>query len=188
MALWGNVDQAADKPKYLSTADKNATVGVDVAEAKDSTNIAKGINSPGWVKYTTYTDAQGNTRNKSEVIVAMSSISGDNDTINPDPVITIDTQPIGLIVTDPATATFSVVASTNKDPATLSYQWQVSTDGGSSWANTVDADGTDATLTVVSTDAEYADNNQFRVVVSTTGATDVTSNEVTLIVNPPIGG
>lgn len=80
MALWGNVDQAADKPKYLSAADKIKTVGVDVAEATTSANIAKGINTPGWVKYTTYTDGQGNTRNKSEVLVAMSSISGDNPT------------------------------------------------------------------------------------------------------------
>lgn len=178
MALWGNEDKAADKPKYLSTADKNATVGVDVAEAKDSTNIAKGINTPGWVKYTTYTDANGATRNKSEVIVAMSSITGDNDTIDPDPVITIDTQPTAASVTSPADVVFTVAASTNKDPVTLSYNWEVSTDGGSTWADTVDADGSAATLTVVSTDAEYLTGNQFRVTVSATGATPVTSNAV----------
>lgn len=178
MALWGNVDQAADKPKYLSTADKNATVGVDVAEAKVTANIAKGINTPGWVKYTTYTDANGATRNKSEVIVAMSSITGDNDTIDTDPVITIGTQPANASVTSPADVVFTVAATTNKDPVTLSYNWEVSTDSGSTWADTVDADGTGATLTVISTDAEYVTGNEFRVTVSATGATSVTSNAV----------
>ena len=78
MALWGNQDQAADKPKYLNTADKAATVGVDVAEAQTSANVNKGINTPGWVQYSTYTDGQGNTRHKSEVLVAMSSMTGDD--------------------------------------------------------------------------------------------------------------
>ena len=178
MALWGKTDTANDKPKYLSAADKAATVGVDVAEATTAANIAKGINKPGWVKYTTYTDGQGNTRHKAETLVAFSSMTGDNDTIDPDPVITIDTQPIAASVTSPADVVFTVAASTDRDPVTLSYQWQVSTDSGSSWADTVDADGTDATLTVISTDAEYVTGNEFRVVVSATGATDVTSNAV----------
>ena len=34
---------------------------------------SKGINTPGWTRYNTYTDAQGNTRNKVEVLVASSS-------------------------------------------------------------------------------------------------------------------
>jgi hypothetical protein len=178
MALWGKIDQEADKPKYLNAADKAATVGVDVAEATTAANIAKGINKPGWVKYTTYTDAQGSTRHKAETLVAFSSMTGDNDTIDPDPVITIGTQPVAASVTSPADVVFTVAASTNKDPVTLSYQWQVSTDSGSTWADTVDADGTGATLTVISTDAEYVDANEFRVIVSATGAADVTSDEV----------
>jgi hypothetical protein len=47
--------------------------GVNVTEAGVASNIAKGLNTPGWVRYNTYTDAQGNTRNKSEVLVASSS-------------------------------------------------------------------------------------------------------------------
>lgn len=172
MALWGKIDQDADKPKYLSTADKNATVGVDVSEATTSANIAKGINTPGWVKYTTYTDTNGATRNKSEVIVAMSSITGDNDTILPLATISADTQPTSVSVTSPADVVFTIVASTNRDPVALTYQWQVSTDGGNTWADTVDADGTAATLTVVSTDAEYVDGNKFRVIVDSDAATE----------------
>ena len=184
MALWGNVDQAADKPKYLSTADKNATVGVDVAEAKDSTNIAKGINTPGWVKYTTYTDAQGSTRNKSEVIVAMSSISGDNDTIDPDPVITIGTQPQNVSASDGATATFSVVATATRS-ATLSYLWQVSVDSGSTWNTASGAAATNSSFTIDPVEAAM-DGHQYRVIVSATGATPVTSNVATLTVNSSV--
>lgn len=72
MALWGKLDNAGSKPKYLNTADKAVTFGVDTTEAQVASNKAKGLNTPGWVRYTTYTDAQGRTRNKSEVLVAMS--------------------------------------------------------------------------------------------------------------------
>ena len=181
MALWGKVDQAADKPKYLNTADKAATVGVDVAEATTPANINKGINSPGWVKYSTYTDGQGATRHKSEVLVAFSSMSGEasDDSVAVDPVITIGTQPVAASVTSPAAATFTVVATVNNG-ATPTYQWQVSTDSGSSWSNISGA--TAATLTVEDSDAEYVDANEFRVVVSSTTAADVTSNAVALTV------
>lgn len=77
MSLWAMTDDAAGKPKYLNTADKAATVGVDATEASVAANKAKGITTPGWTKYTTYTDAQGNTRHKAESLVAAGSMSGD---------------------------------------------------------------------------------------------------------------
>ena len=99
MALWNKVDNEAGKPKYLSdtlvnsqtVSDKDATLGVDVSEATTAANIAKGIKTAGWTQYRTYTDAQGITRHKSEVLVAFGGnfTGGDNDTIDPDPVITI---------------------------------------------------------------------------------------------------
>ena len=49
--------------------------GVNVTEAGVAENRAKGIKTPGWTRYTTYTDAQGNTRNKVEVLVAGSASS-----------------------------------------------------------------------------------------------------------------
>lgn len=87
MALWNNVDDEASKPKYLSdtlrndqtVSDKDATYGVDTGSPRyeAQVNRDKGINTPGWVQYRTYTDAQGNTRHKAETLVAMSSITGD---------------------------------------------------------------------------------------------------------------
>jgi len=68
---------ANEQPSHLADADLAKVYGVDATEATIASNRAKGLNTPGWVKYTTYTDAQNTTRHKSEVLVAMSSISGD---------------------------------------------------------------------------------------------------------------
>jgi hypothetical protein len=79
MALWGNTDVAGSKPKFLTATEKTATAGVSSAEAAVVANKAKGAAHAGWVAYTTYTDAQGVVRKKAEVLVAMSSITGDNN-------------------------------------------------------------------------------------------------------------
>ena len=77
MSLWTNVDNTAGKPKNLKGTEKDSVYGVSLSEAEVASNRAKGIKTPGWVKYTTYTDAQGNTRNKSEVLVALNNMTGD---------------------------------------------------------------------------------------------------------------
>lgn len=180
MALWGKTDTAGSKPKYLNTTDKAATVGVSVEEAQTAANIAKGINTPGWVKTLTYTDAQGNVRNKNETLVALSSISGDADSLPPVPVITIGTQPVDVTVTEGATAEFSVAATATRS-AVLSYQWQKQEGGAGEWANITDA--TAATYTTPVTVLADDNGDKYRVVVSATlGATPVTSNAVTLTV------
>lgn len=45
MSLWGNVDNANNKPKFANTAD---VTGMTVAEAQANTGVA----NPGWVKVT----------------------------------------------------------------------------------------------------------------------------------------
>lgn len=80
MALWGNVDSAANKPKNLTTAQKTAVAGISEAEAQVQGNKDKGVAHAGWVTNNTYTDSSGRTRNKTEVLVAMSSITGDDNT------------------------------------------------------------------------------------------------------------
>lgn len=190
MALWGKTDVEGSKPKYLSdtlrngqsVSDLDATSGVSVAEATNATNKGKGINTPGWVQYRTYTDAQGNTRNKSEVLVAMSGITGDNDNLPPAPVITIGTQPANVTVdlsdSETDTATFSVVATTTD--GTLSYQWQKQEGGAGAWSNIVGATSASYTTGVLT----VADDNtdKYRVVVSVTNGTPVTSSAATLTV------
>lgn len=179
MALWSNTDADASKPKYLNTADKSATSGVSVTEAQQSVNIAKGINTPGWVKYTTYTDAQGNTRNKAEVLVAMASITGDSATDTIAPELTITVQPANQSVTAPATATFSVTA-TRTGTGTITYQWQKQEGGAGAWADVTGA--TSASYTTGATDALTDNGDAYRVVVSVAGADSKTSTAATLTV------
>ena len=71
MALWGKTDEAASVPKYLSEADQDKAYFVDTTEAAVVANKAKGLGTAGWNLYSTYTDANGNTRHRSETLVAM---------------------------------------------------------------------------------------------------------------------
>ena len=93
MALWSNTDAALSKPKYLTAAEKTSTAGISIEEAAVTANKVKGVAHAGWVRNQTYTDAQGNTRNKTEVLVAMGSmvqaggdLDADDTTIGIDPV------------------------------------------------------------------------------------------------------
>jgi len=93
---------------------------------------------------------------------------------NQAPVIT--TQPVSQTVTAGQNATFSVVATGTPAPT---YQWQESTDGGSTFTNISGATGT----TLTRSNATVTMNNfRYRVIV-TNVAGSVTSNAVTLTVN-----
>ena len=187
MTLWSNVDNEAGKPKYLSdslvndqtVSDLDSTVGVDAAEVA---NVPSAQHS-GWVKTTEGSGGRAG-RVFSETLVAMGSLTGDNDTIAPE--ITISGQPTNQSVTAPAAATFTVTA-TKTGAGTLTYQWQVQQEGAGAWANV--AFGTGATTNTFSTGstatgdgAGATDGDKFRCVVSLTGAESVTSNAVTLTV------
>lgn len=53
---------------------------VDITEANVASNRAKGLKSPGWWKYSTYTDNEGETRHRAELLVALpvtSAVAGD---------------------------------------------------------------------------------------------------------------
>lgn len=61
---------AAASAIYHGAAYNNGTIYfVDRDEAQVASNKAKGLTSPGWWLYTTYTDANGNTRHKAEHLV-----------------------------------------------------------------------------------------------------------------------
>ena len=173
MPLWSNTDNEAGKPKYLSATDKSVTLGVSADEAVN----VNGTHA-GWVLSKAGSGGRSG-RTIRETLVAMGSMTGDNDIVDPDPVITIGTQPQAASVTSPAAATFTVVSTITRN-AVASFQWAVSTDSGSTFTNVAGA--TSATLTVSDGDAEYVTGNQFRVTVSATGATSVTSNEVSLTI------
>ena len=95
--------------------------------------------------------------------------------------INITTQPQGTTGAVGGTRTFNVVATTSdNDAGDITYQWQISNTGGASWSNvSAGTGGTTATYVTPTLDATY-DANQFRCVLSCTGATQIASNAVTL--------
>lgn len=162
---------------------------VDNSEAQQAENRVKGLKSPGWWLYSTYTDTNSVVRHKAELLVAMSvtaTDSGDasDDAVLVDRTITIGTAPVAASVTAPAAASFVVVA-TASPTASLTYQWQKSTtSGGSVYANLSNAGVytgvTTATLAI--SDSTGLNGYKYRVIVSSSGATSVTTTGVALTV------
>ena len=104
---------------------------------------------------------------------------------------TFTTQPSNQTVTAPNTASFSAVYT----GTIAGHQWQVSTNGGSSWSNVSDGSGqsggsgTGGTLTYTTTATAVSTGNhrngyQYRCVLNPSG-TPVNSNAATLTVNAP---
>ncbi|HMU44708.1 MAG TPA: T9SS type A sorting domain-containing protein [Chitinophagaceae bacterium] len=96
-------------------------------------------------------------------------------TVNTFPQIT--TQPQNSTICEGGGTTFSVAATTGV--GTLSYQWQVSTDGGATYTNISGATSTSLALTQITA---AATGYRYRVVV-TAGCGSVTSNGAILTVN-----
>ena len=93
MSLWGNTDTSGDEPKFGAglNANSSATIevyGVDATEQGVATAAGSSYAPAhaGWVAIQTYTDMHGNSRVKTETLVAMGSLTGDqnDDTILPD--------------------------------------------------------------------------------------------------------
>ena len=100
-------------------------------------------------------------------------------TVNPDVNPSITTQPTGLTVTAPATATFTVVATGGPVPT---YQWQQEVSGASNY--TAISGATNASYTTPATTTTNSGTN-YECVVSNLAGT-VTSSAATLSVNPAI--
>ena len=94
-------------------------------------------------------------------------------------VISIQTQPNSTAVIEGATGTFTIVASITSD--IITYQWQISTNGGLDWSNINGANGT--SYTTPNTVFPTTPSEQFRCVLTNSNATTVTSNAATLTVN-----
>lgn len=180
MSIWGSTDQANNKPKFLTTAEATATVGVSVSEANLQNNRAAGLKTPGWTQVMSYTDAQGNQRTKTNVLVALKGgLTADaaDDVIVSDRTITITTQPQSVSVAAGSTAVFSVVASVV--PATAAtYQWQKQESGTRTWSNIVDA--TAASYTTGALTVADDSGDKYRVMIGAADARPVYSTVANL--------
>jgi hypothetical protein len=95
------------------------------------------------------------------------------------PVITVTSNtPQDVDATQGDNVTFSVSASVTQG-VTLSYQWQVSVDGGNNFANITNQTGSNYTFSVVNSDT----GNQYRCIVSAPGAAVVNSRVAGLTVS-----
>ena len=181
MSLWDTKDNAGSKPKYITGAELGTIVGVDIAEA--AANRTKGIKTPGWTKYVTYTDSQGNVRHKAECLVAAASMTLDaEDVIVVDNLITISAQPLAISVDAPSTATFSVTASVTS--GSVSYQWQKREAGTTTWSDIALA--TSASFTTSATAVAIDNGDLYRCVVSAPNANPVTSKSAKLTVTESV--
>jgi len=193
MALWTNKDEEAGKPKYLSDADKANTYGADAAETAATPGV-----TAGWVLKTEGTGGRAG-RVTYETMVAMGSMSTDGDSVltTQTRTITISGQPanVSAVLGDEETVAFSVTASVSPaSSSTLVYAWEFSENGGSTWDDAQPEWATGfntAEITIANADVDLGggagdlNGYQFRCVVSTDGASDVTSDAATLTVATP---
>jgi hypothetical protein len=203
-AISGQQYTISQQPKYLlqdtnysdtyNTSVDSEVYGVDVNEAASAVNTQYAVAHAGWVGVHTYVDMHGNLRVKSETLVAMSGITdgttaygtpGDSadDTTYPDRLITITSQPSAVGIATTGTGTFSVTATVTPTAA-LSYQWQVSTNGGTSYSSAtggIYSNETTATLTITNPPSNQ-NNNLYRVQITSTGGASATSSAAKLTV------
>lgn len=151
--------------------------------------VLRTANSPG--ASTTTANAQGITGAPTQPHYSSLAMIAFEVAAAGSPGPTISAQPSNATVTAPNTANFSVTAAASGG-GSLTYQWERSNNGGSSWANVSSGTGgTTNSYTTASTSSTAAgsggDNGAiFRCVVTETGGTNpgsLTSSSATLTVN-----
>ena len=138
MSLYASEDSNAAKASVEKTIAADASgatvVFIDATEAGLAANRERGLVSPGWWSYQTYTDHAGNTRHKAECLVniqgpeANASETQADDAIAADVAATIDiaVQPADASVAVGDAMTVSVTATSTPpgNSSLLTFQWQ----------------------------------------------------------------
>ena len=202
----GSGTQSLQRTGVANTNDHNyngrTLYFADINEAQQAENRARGLKTPGWVEYVSYTAADGSVRHKSEILVALTgnetsgatgsyniqANTGDNtadDSVLVDATTSITVQPVNRSVTHPAGTTFSVTSTATGAYSSLTYQWQISSDGGSTWTNLSNAgvySGVN-TNTLTISNSTGLNGKKYHVICGTdTANTNAISNAVTLTV------
>jgi hypothetical protein len=194
MSLYGRVDSTANQTQVGLTRGNGAgsvtetIVFVDETEAGLNENKVRGITSPGWWAYRTYTDHNGNTRHKAEHLMILTNPEANADETLSDDTIAADVASAVTISAQPAASTsssgagtFTLSTSTSGTPGALSYQWQRQTAAATTrWVNisaSLDtgvtyADFTTATLAYSSLGDDSLDGYKYRVKITSAGGTE----------------
>jgi len=155
---------------------------IDSTEATLKANQDKGLDSPGWYKYSTYNTSDAVTRHNTEQLVAFGegtvAVTGDTGVDGPDDAVAFDRELTITSISAPAVDLANdvdivatvVVAQSGVAGGTITFQWQKSTDNGANFTN-ISADATytnvtTAVLTVTGSAVSDKVGEQYRCVVS----------------------
>ena len=184
MSLYGRTDSNANKTKagrgVSASSQAKQILFIDDTEAALPENKARGLNAPGWWSYFTYTDTEGHTRHKAEMLVTIAGPDLNANETQADDAAAADVSVIIDIQTQPADTAVAVgaalqlvlaaTATPPGDASVLTYQWQKKS--GRSWKNVAGATGTTYDVAAYAT----SDAGSYRVKInSTNGAAELIS-------------
>ena len=195
MSLYGKDDSNANKTKagigVATSSQSKEIIFIDDTEAQIASNKARGLGSPGWYQYFTYTDSHGNTRHKSELLVSIAGPEANAQETQADDTIAADVLEVISITGQPANSTsssgagtFAVTSSVNQS-GTQAFVWQRQKPGSNRWTNLAAntdtgityADFTTNTLAYSGLASNALDGYKYRVKITTSkGATEVISD------------
>ena len=116
MSLYGKDDSNANKTKagigVATSSQSKEIIFIDDTEAQLEVNKNRGLGSPGWYQYFTYTDSHGNTRHKSELLVSIAGPEANAQETQADDTIGADVLEVISITGQPANSTSSSGAGT----------------------------------------------------------------------------
>ena len=185
MSLYGKDDSNANKTKagigVATSSQSKEIVFIDDTEAQLKSNKDRGVGSPGWYSFFTYTDMHGNTRYKSEQLVSITdpeanaSETQSDDTIGADITSVITPGTVANVTTfAPAGAIATFSDNGGADGSRTAGTYTVTNAAGNSSGTGADftvvvaANGT-PTITLVSGGTGYADSETITIADASLG-------------------
>ena len=185
MSLYGKDDSNANKTKagigVAGSSQAKTIVFIDDTEAQLAENKARGVGSPGWYSFFTYTDMHGHTRYKSEQLVSIAgpeanaSETQSDDTIGADITSVITPGTVADATTYAPAGAVAVFSSNGAaDGSRTAGTYTVTNAAGSSSGTGADftvvvaANGT-PTVTLVSGGTGYADSETITIADASLG-------------------
>ena len=185
MSLYGKDDSNANKTKagigVAASSQAKTIVFIDDTEAQLKENKDRGVGSPGWYSFFTYTDCHGKTRYKAEHLVtiagpeANASETQADDTIGADITSTITPGTVANVVTyAPAGAVAVFSDNGGADGSRTAGTYTVTNAAGNSSGTGADftvevAANGDPTITLVSGGTGYADGETITIADASLG-------------------
>ena len=190
MSLYGRTDSNANKTKagrgVSPSSQAKEIIFLDDTEAALAENKSRGLNAPGWWSYYTFTDCDGNTRHKAEMLVTIAGPDLNANETQADDALAADVSvlitfgdnlllPQQLSLDNHLGLVVDAIATPPGDASVLTYQWQKKS--GRRWVNV----GANQPTYDVDPYAE-SDAGDYRVKInSTNGAKEVISDTATVV-------